>query len=203
MNKILYYFAVFIIGSFLGWIIETIWCLIKNKHYESRKGLIYSPLTPVYGVGAMVVEIIVNILNIRKNIFKFLVGVIASTIIEYLFSFLQEKIFSSKSWDYRQKFCNINGRVNLTYSLFFGLISLIWCKYINPVVQILAVIDTKISLLLMLFVSYDVIISGIASYRMKERHEKKVRKGNFWKYIDNKYNDKRMLKVFANMQFID
>ena len=47
-------FAYFIIYSFLGFVIETLFALINFGVLESRKGFLYGPFSPIYGVGAVV-----------------------------------------------------------------------------------------------------------------------------------------------------
>lgn len=207
MGKIYFYFWNFIICSILGYILETIWCIIRIKKYESRKGLLYGPFIPIYGIAGMLLAIFITEFNINHKFLIFVIGVIISTIIEYVSSYLQEKIFDSKSWDYSHFRFNIGGRVNLQFSIFFGIAALIWyiscyeltIKIFNSINYSLLEIT---SIMLIIFMLYDIVISSLAVYRTKERRNKKIRNGRFWNYIDKKYPDDKVLKVYANIKFI-
>ena len=45
-------FYLFVIGSFIGTILETIWAFCVDGHFEMRVGMVYGPFIPVYGGGA-------------------------------------------------------------------------------------------------------------------------------------------------------
>ncbi|MBQ4584008.1 MAG: putative ABC transporter permease [Bacilli bacterium] len=205
MQTLLCYFWIFILGNFLGFIIETVWCFIKNGRLESRKGLIYEPFIPIYGITSVLIVLVIHLLKISQIYEIFIVGVLISTIIEYISSFLQEKIFATKSWDYTKFPVNLNGRVNLIYSILFGLVTTIAYKlFLLPFITFFAKIKVKLFLIIisigeLIFLLYDIIISFIAVYRMKERRNNITRNNKFWTYIDNKYNDNYLKKVYANM----
>lgn len=208
MKEVLFYFWIFMITSFFGFVVETIWCLLRNKKIESRKGLIYEHLIPIYGLTGVLLVFIIKLLNLSGIYQVFFVGVIISTIVEYISSLLQEKIFCTKSWNYTDFPLNFNGRVNMVYSILFGLISVIFYKIILiPFVKFYFKLKLNkfliiISIFIALFFIYDCIISCIAVYRMKERKYNKVKDNRFWSYIDNKYTDEYLNKVYANMTFI-
>jgi len=65
--EIVMLFWLFVIGSVLGYIYEMIVVLFKNGYFESRQGLIYGPFTPVYGVGAIVYYITLNLIDKRNK----------------------------------------------------------------------------------------------------------------------------------------
>ena len=130
MQRIISYFWLFLIGSFLGFIIETIWCLLRNKRFEWRKSLIYEPIIPIYGLSGLIILLVCNYLQVKTSLEIFLVGFVISTIIEYVASFLQEKIFGTISWDYSDFPLNLGGRVNFLYSVLFGLVATIFYKSI-------------------------------------------------------------------------
>lgn len=206
MKVVLYYFWIFVITSILGFVIETLWCFIKNKKFESRKGVIYEPMIPIYGISGTLIVLVCRLFKLGKEYEIFFIGFLISTFIEFLASLLQEKIFATKSWDYKNFPLNLNGRVNLIYSIMFGLVTLMAYKlvllpiselFINLNINILFII---ISIAMLLFMLYDLSVSAIAVYRMKERKQKVVRETKFWNYIDNKYSDEFLKKIYANMK---
>ena len=86
-------FWVFIIGSIAGFIFEVIVVFFQKGHFELRQGLIYGPLIPVYGIGAMVYYIILSNIKIKNKFYIFVITMILGGITEYLCSFIQEKVF--------------------------------------------------------------------------------------------------------------
>lgn len=205
MNAIIYYFWVFVITSILGFIIETIWCFIKNKKIESRKGLIYEPMIPIYGVAGLLIVLVIRTFKL-SNVFNiFLIGFSISTIIEFISSVLQEKIFATRSWDYKNFPLNLNGRINLPYSILFGLVAILIYKLVLiPTYKLFATISftwliITITIVTLVFMLYDFTISFIAVYRMKERKRNILRDQKFWVFIDKKYNDEYLKKIYANM----
>lgn len=205
MKRVMYYFWIFYITSILGFVLETIWCFIRNKKIESRKGLIYEPMIPIYGMSGTLIVLIVNIFQLSSDYEIFFIGMIISTVVEFLSSFLQEKIFATKSWDYKTFPFNLNGRVNLMYSLIFGFVAVLAYNVILiPIANIFLKFDVNIytlglTLILCLFMFYDFFISSVAVFRMKERRQNIKRKNKFWRYIDKNYNDLRLKKVYPNM----
>ena len=45
------------VGSFVGVVIEMLWCLITNGYIESRSGLVYGPFNLLYGIGAVALTV--------------------------------------------------------------------------------------------------------------------------------------------------
>lgn len=126
-------FMTFIIYSIVGWLWESIFCSIKAKHFVYR-GFLLGPYCPVYGFGISAVLLLVpdksaSLLNLYFN------AVVIVTVIEYITSWLLEKLFKMKLWDYTNVPLNLNGRVAIPVSLFWGLGCVLLIKVINPVVQ--------------------------------------------------------------------
>lgn len=203
----MYYFWIFMIGSFIGWLEETIWCIIKNRRYESRKGLLYFHLIPIYGVACLIITMVIKLLKIKNGFIIFLTGALICSVVEYACSFLQEKLLGTKSWDYKKMKFNLFGRINLLYSMFFGLLSLAWINLFLPLFDgCYFSLNTRhmsvITEVFVIFVIFDMIISFLAVYRMNERKNNVKRKGKFWNFIDKKYNDDRVKRVYANLEFV-
>lgn len=162
--KILYiYFFYFTIYSFLGWVCETIYCAIIDKKYVNR-GFLKEPFCPIYGVGAVIVIIILT--PVANNIMLlFLCGMIFTSILEYFTGFLLEAIFNLKWWDYSSYKFNIKGRVCLLNSVLFGILSVVTVKFINPVIgKIIKSIPSNLSIfifvILVIIFLIDTIITG-------------------------------------------
>lgn len=130
MNISYIYFLYFAVYSFLGWICETAYCAIIDRQYVNR-GFLNGPFCPIYGVGALVVIMVLT--PVADNIILlFLCGMIFTSILEYITGFLLEVIFNLKWWDYSDYKFNIQGRVCLLNSTLFGVLSVITVNFINP-----------------------------------------------------------------------
>ena len=128
LEKIEYYFFVFIIASICGWIMELIYSSI-TLHRLNIPGFLYGPWCPIYGTGAVIIIALCNDKNILKRIGKIF---ILTTVLEYIVSVLLEMIVGIKWWDYSNEILNIKGRVSLLYSTYWVVIGLAILKYLNP-----------------------------------------------------------------------
>ncbi len=151
------YFVYFIIYSFIGWIYETCYCTIHEKEWENR-GFLYGPCIPLYGVGATLAQIIFidspfRILQNASYVTIFLVCSIGSIFLEYFTSYVLEKKFNARWWDYSDLPLNINGRVCLPFTLCFGVAGIIVTQLIiPPIINMLGHIpQTFIELLALIF----------------------------------------------------
>lgn len=126
-------FMTFIFYSFIGWLWETLYCSIKARHLVYR-GFLLGPYCPVYGIGVSAVLLLVpdhsvTLLNLYLN------AVVIVTIVEYITSWLLEKLFHMKLWDYTNVPLNIEGRVAVPVSFFWGIGCVVLLRVINPIVQ--------------------------------------------------------------------
>ena len=112
-------FWIFVIGCFIGVVIETLWCLIRYRKLESRKGLVWGPFNLVYGFGALVMTLGLYPLRDNRDLFIFAAGALLGGVFEYVCSVVQEKITGTISWDYRNFPLNLHGRINLLYCFFW------------------------------------------------------------------------------------
>lgn len=126
------YFFYFIIYSFLGYLCEVFYVSISTKKLTNR-GYLYGPVCPIYGYGAIIILLCLNpIYNLGMWYLVFILGVILTTILEYLTSYVMEMIFHMRWWDYSDKKFNINGRVCLKNSILFGILVMLVFYVIQP-----------------------------------------------------------------------
>lgn len=183
----------------------------------------------IYGVGAVIIIVFSQYFN-KNNFTLFLGGYIIGTTTEYLTSFLVEVILHTKWWDYSNNILNINGRVCLLYSIFWGILTIFLVKIFNPFLdKILDKLRNKISYqrskgilaFLVIFLmldcmatcyAQDVFITRIVIRNDIEIDDLKRREENYKKVEDNKYlnkfintywDDKKMIKTFPNMKIED
>lgn len=112
------YVWIFIVSCYAGFLVETLWCLIKNGYIESRKSLVLGHLSVAYGMGAVLLTLVLVHFRNAKVWKIFLIAFVSGTVTEYICSLGQEICFGTVAWDYSDLPLNINGRVCLLYSLF-------------------------------------------------------------------------------------
>lgn len=200
-------FWIFALGSFFGVVIETLWCGVRFKKIESRKGLIWGPFNLVYGFGALLMTLCLIPLQAQRDLYILFAGAALGGIWEYLCSFLQEKMFGSVSWNYKSFPLNLHGRTHLLYCLFWGILALIWVRDICP--RLFARIPRQPSLFeglltagFLLFLLCDTIISAAAVFRMRKRKENMFATTKLQQWLDLHYPDEKLIKIYPNMQFI-
>ncbi len=201
-------FWVFFIGCFVGVVVEIIWCMITKGHYESRTGLIYGPFNLVYGFGAALLSACLYRFRNRSKIFSFAGGLITGSVVEYVCSWVQEMIFGTTSWDYSNLPFNLNGRICLLYSVFWGILGVMWIKDIYPrmsrwILKIPNKLGKGLTWALLAFMIFNTVMSGLTVLRWTNRREGVSPANGFERYLDRHYPDERMQKIYANMIFPD
>ena len=202
IHKVIWYVLIF---SIIGLVIETIYCFITTGIVESRKGLILGPFCPIYGVGAALLIILLN--EYKDNKLKvFVLGAVYGSIFEYICSYIMQVMYGSRFCDYSYTTFQINGRISLTYTVFWGVLSVILIGYIiNRLDKLINKIPEKfLDKLIITFLTIDVFITilGISVYmdRAKIIYEGGKREDNTLDYI---FNDKLMSSTFPNLRYMD
>lgn len=129
MEKVATWFAIFIFYSFAGWLIEVLISFIQKRKIINR-GFLVGPICPIYGTGALLLPFIVS--SVETPLVIFCVAVVGSAILEYVVSYLMEKIFRVRWWDYADQPFNLNGRICISAALSFGVIGVLMLKVITP-----------------------------------------------------------------------
>ena len=201
-------FWVFFIGCFAGVVLETIYCLIQRGHYESRVGLIYGPFNLVYGIGALCLSGALYQFRNRGRVFSFVGGFVVGSVVEYACSWFQEVCFGSTSWDYTNMPYNLNGRICLLYSIFWGILGIFWIKDIYPrmakwILKIPNKVGKPLTWVLLVFMVFNSVMTLFTSLRWTARREGVEPRNAFEAYLDEHYPDERMQKIFANAEFTE
>lgn len=196
-------FWIFIIGSIIGYIFEMIVVLFQKGHFETRQGLIYGPLIPVYGIGAVIYYITLKKVKTRDKLKVFIISMVLGGITEYLCSFIQEKVFHTISWDYSYLPFNLNGRTSLLHCSYWGIAGVLYIMYIEPLTyKIEEVMKNKIAkiitILIVIFMIFNISISCLAGIRQSERLRNIEPKNSIERFLDKYYPDEYMDKIFLN-----
>ena len=221
MWQILQYFIIY---SFLGCIIETLFGLFTKGVIESRQSMLYGPFCCIYGLGAICLLCIPK--GAKKNNWTFFIaGFIIGSVVEYIVSWIGECIFHIKWWDYSNYPLNINGRVCIIFSIFWGILTICLNKVINPTVdKIVEKIPQKFlhitTIILIIFTAIDFFITGFAlkmfstrviyNYNLEvqgteEYYEQYLslyqNNPELKEFVDKFFSDEKMLKTFPNVKF--
>lgn len=214
----------FIVYSILGYVIETLYGLLTKGVIESRQSMLYGPFCCIYGLGAICLLCIPK--SAKKNNWTlFIAGFIIGSVVEYIVSWVGEVIFNIKWWDYSNFPLNINGRVCVYFSIFWGILTICLNKVINPTVdKVLGKVPMKIlhvlTVIIMIFMAFDFIISSFALKMFETRliynynlevqgaedyYEKYLdiyqNNPGLKEFVDKVFSDEKMLKTFPNIKF--
>ncbi len=210
MNKKTFYkyVYIFLICCVVGFAVETLWCLIKNGYIESRKSLVYGPLSVAYGMGGVLLTAVLGKFK-SSSLWKiFLISFAVGTVAEYICSLGQEIVFGSVAWDYSHLPLNINGRVCLLYSLFWVVLGIAWVKLIMPLTdKLIAFVPMKLSgVLIWAFIAFfvfDAGLSAVAALRWNERKEGLEPSNRMEVFLDEHFPNERMKEIYANSRDVD
>ncbi|MCM1364467.1 MAG: putative ABC transporter permease [Faecalibacterium sp.] len=201
-NKLVW---IFLISCVCGFVVETLWCYLRHGYIESRKSLVYGPLSVAYGMGGVVLTLALYKVKDANMMKIFGISFLVGTVTEYICSLGQEIVFGSVAWDYSNRPFNINGRVCLLYSIYWGLLGICWIKLIYPLMSDLiekmpSDIGTILTWSFIAFFIFDASISAAAGIRMDKRAQG-IQPQNFVEeYLDNHFDDDRMHRIYANSQ---
>lgn len=156
-NEIIKIITYFFLYSFLGWAMESLYISVLQRKIINT-GFLHGTFCPIYGFGAVVLYVL--LINLKGNIIAiFCTGFLVLSLWEYFVGFLLEKLFKTKYWDYSKNKFNINGRVCLLNSIYWGLLSVFFIEIWNPIVEIQI---QKIPQYLLLYIDSVLIIYIIA-----------------------------------------
>lgn len=199
--KLIWYFIIF---SVIGIIVETIFGYITMGIWECRKGFVFGPFCPIYGLGAVL--IIVGLDRFKESKLKiFIYGMIAGAAVEYLVSFILEAMYGAKFWDYSYLPYNLSGRICIRYSSYWGFLSLAMIYWVKPIIDKLINKIPKKELLakiLLIFLIIDAILTVIAISSYQDRARKKYNKEQITQpqIIQKIFSDEFMKKTFPNIR---
>lgn len=195
-------FWIFIVGCVVGWFVEGVFSLIKWKEFINHSAVVIGPFNMAYGLGALMLTALLYKFRDEKNIKIFLIGFIGGSILEYIMSWGMELVLGFTAWDYSRKPLNLNGRICVRYSLFWGLLGVVWIKYIYPYISKLLEkmnkdIGRKFAIFLSIFLVFDIFLTCVAINRAKNKEKGIEAKYKYEEVLDKTFN-KEYLKNMYN-----
>lgn len=128
-----YIFLSFIIFSFIGWVIEVSGVIINERKFVNR-GFLIGPYCPIYGVGGVSIAFFLSKFY-NSPIALFILAMVVCATLEYITSYLMEKFFHARWWDYSQYKFNINGRICLETMIPFGILGCVVIYIADPLMR--------------------------------------------------------------------
>lgn len=208
------YCILFFIFSFLGWVMEVTLTLITDKKFVNR-GFLLGPCCPIYGCGCILLNLLLQ--NYVNNIIVlFILTMFTCSLLEYITSFLMEKIFKLRWWDYSQMRFNINGRICLETIIPFGLLGCFVTYVSNPIIFKYLEMLSELALKTISGICFTIFLAdNIISYNVIASFKKTVRTINKGEIKDNteeitrkvreilmgkSFFKKRLMEAYPNLQ---
>ena len=191
----------FIIGAFLGDVVETIFCRITAGYWMSRSSLVWGPFSIVWGLAIALVTLLLYRYKDKSASWLFVTGTLLGGAYEYLCSVFTELVFGAVFWDYSAIPFNLGGRINLLYCFFWGFAAVAWFKVFYPplsrmIERIPRTFGKVLTWCLCLFMVADMAVSSRARVRYTQRLEGIPPRNEVAVYLDEHYDDARMQAVY-------
>ncbi len=198
-------FWVFFICCFLGVVVETIFVFVRTGHYMQRTGLVWGPFNLIYGSAAVLLTLCLRHFQGKNDRWIFVGGAVLGGTFEYFCSWLQETVTGTVSWDYSELTFNLNGRINLLYCFFWGVLSLAWVKELYPRISgwvqrhLANRWGVTMAWVLAAFMLVNSLVSGGAVLRMAQRYEGVPATSAWQQAMDERFPDERLRQIYPSM----
>ena len=199
----------FLLGSLLGDFTETIFCRLTAGVWMSRSSLVYGPFSIVWGFGCVIFTAFLYRCHDKSDRYIFIAGTVLGGAYEYVCSVLSELLFGTIFWDYSHIPFNLGGRINLLYCFFWGIAAVVWLKGLYPPLSALVEripkrIGPSVTWLLILFMVFNMAMSGLALARYTERQTvASPSAGALAHYLDSHFPDERMERIYPNAKLVE
>lgn len=197
-------FYLFIFGSIFGWVIEVIPNIVIDGVFYNHSSLVIGPFNLVYGIGAVIITLLLYSFKDSSSLLIFIASSIFGTIFEYLMSLCMELLVGFTAWDYSHLPLNINGRVSIRFTIFWGLLGIVWFKHLYPYMMENVINKfkekkaTKIMYIIIPLLILDGILTLSAVDRAKKKDEGIKAQNKYEEFLDNTFNKEYLTNMFNN-----
>ena len=193
----------FILGAFLGDIVETIFCRVTTGIWMSRSSLVWGPFSIVWGLALALVTALLYKNKDKSDSYLFVMGTFLGGAYEYICSVFTEIVFGKIFWDYSHIPFNLGGRINLLYCFFWGIAAVVWFKLLYPlfhtlIEKIIKTFGKWLTILLFVFMLADISVSIFALIRYDAREHGQKPQKQWEQQIDAHFPDERMQRIYPN-----
>ena len=193
----------FVIGAFLGDMVETVFCRVTAGVWMSRSSLVWGPFSVVWGLALVMAAVLLRGSEERSDRSIFLFGFVMGGAYEYICSAVGELLFGVIFWDYSGFKFNLGGRVNLLYCFFWGIAAVVWIRYGYPLVaKLMANLKKHIlpwmTVVLTVFMAVNMGLSALALARYDARTSGIAPANQLDVFLDEHFDNARMERVYPN-----
>lgn len=200
--------SLFILGAFLGDIVETVFCLATTGRLMSRSSLVFGPFSIVWGLACALLTWILYRYRDKSDRYIFVFGTILGGAYEYVCSVFTEMAFGTVFWDYSEIPFNLGGRINLLYCFFWGIAAVVWMKGVYPflsrqIEKLPARAGRAVCSVLLVLLAADMLISALALARYSERQTGSPEQTAVGQMLDEYFPDEFIEKRYENLKLAD
>ena len=201
MKKLYKLLYIFIISSICGYFIELIWSLVTKGIFINHPAVVIGPFNFAYGICGVVLTLLLYKFKDESYLKIFILSFIGGSIIEYIMSWGMELVLGFTAWDYSDNFLNINGRICLLFSIFWGFLGILWIKILYPQFdKILNKINPKIYKILIvclsIFLLLDILLTISAVSRARNADKGIPPNNGYERFLDSTFNSKYLKNMF-------
>ena len=193
----------FVVGAFLGDVVETIFCRVTAGVWMSRSSLVWGPFSVVWGLALVLAAVLLRGSEHKSESHIFWFGVILGGAYEYVCSAVGELLFGVVFWDYSGFKFNLGGRINLLYCFFWGIAAVVWMRYGYPLVaKCMTKLKKRVlpwmTAVLTVFMAVNMLLSACALARYDARTSGEAPANRFEVYLDAHFDNARMERIYPN-----
>lgn len=194
-------FWIFLIGAFLGDIVETFFCRATMGAWMSRSSVVWGDFSLVWGIALALASLLLYRYRDRSDAFLFMAGTLLGGAYEYFCSVFTELAFGVVFWDYSHLPFNLGGRVNLLYCFFWGIAAVIWIRVCYPrisglIEKVPQKLGNPLTWIMVAFMLCNVALSGLALARQQTRAQGLPPQSFVGEYMDQHFGDERLGKIY-------
>lgn len=203
MKKLYKLLYIFIITSICGYFVELIWSLVTKGMLINHSAVVIGPFNFAYGICGVALTVLLYKFKDESYLKIFLLSFIGGSILEYIMSWGMELVLGFTAWDYSDSFLNINGRICLLFSIFWGLLGILWIKILYPQIEkLLNKINPKIYkiiiICLTIFLIFDILLTISCVNRARDADKGILPSNGYEEFLDNTFNSKYLKNMFNN-----
>ena len=179
----------FVIGAFLGDMVETVFCRVTAGVWMSRSSLVWGPFSVVWGLALVLATVLLRQEKDRSDRYLFAFGTVMGGVYEYVCSAVTELLFGTVFWDYSKFKFNLGGRINLRYG--YPLV-------LRGMKKVRSRVRPWMTVLLAVFMAVNMLTSALALARYDARTSGEAPKSSIDMLLDAHFDDARMERIYPN-----
>lgn len=197
--------CLFFIASFLGALIEMVYCRITGGVWMNRSSLVYGAFSVVWGLGAVLLTVVLRRMEGKPDRYVFLAGFVVGGAYEYLCSVFTEMVYGTVFWDYSYQPLNFGGRTSVLFCTFWGILAVVWVKILYPAIdrwieKLQPVAGKVLTWIIVVAMTCNMVLTSAAMIRYNTRQTRPESTGWVEEMLDSRFDDEWMEQRWPNMK---